>query len=121
MRISLALFSTILLAFIAPLAVDACTRDDHCVPSSCCHATACVDTTKVPAPNCTEVMCTGGCHMESLDCGGECRCSKSQVCSPYIRTGMPPDSSPQHQWVDLSNQPPAAPQKIIRYVKRLRK
>lgn len=117
-----ALVVAVLTIVVCPFTSEACSRDDHCVPSSCCHATQCVDTTKVTPPNCTDVMCTSGCHMHSLDCGGECRCSaKRHVCKPYIRFAMPPDSSPNHEWVDLSNQPPPQPQRTIRYIKRVRK
>jgi hypothetical protein len=113
-----------LLAFALP--VQGCTRDDHCVPASCCHARTCVDLTKVDAPNCTTVLCTGGCHLNSLDCGGECRCSKSRVCAPFFRAGMPPDAAPEHQWVDTNNnnnnqQSSQQTQKTVKYVKRVRK
>ena len=41
-----------------------------CVPSDCCHATACV--LKSEAPNCTGRLCSMSCETD-LDCGmGSC-------------------------------------------------
>ncbi|CUG91444.1 membrane-associated protein, putative [Bodo saltans] len=88
----------VLVAVVAILATVAwtsfaCETDDHCRPSSCCHSNQCVDTTKAPPPNCTDVLCTAGCEHDTLDCGGECMCTASKVCAPHVRAGMPPDGA----------------------------
>lgn len=72
---------------------DACETDFDCRPTSCCHATGCVDTTVAPAPNCTDVLCDTQCVHFTLDCGGRCLCNeKTKVCSTLIRSGvLPPD------------------------------
>ena len=51
---------------------DACTTDADCVPSVCCHASACV--ARASAPDCDGTVCTTDCRSGTLDCGGGCLC-----------------------------------------------
>ncbi|CUG60820.1 membrane-associated protein, putative [Bodo saltans] len=97
MLASLTMLFCICVLLTTPSCVSACKADFDCRPSSCCHSTGCVDITKAPPPDCSEVLCSAECQHNTLDCGGECRCNtKLGVCKPYIRAGMPPDSA--HTW-----------------------
>ena len=50
-----------------------CVSDADCVPSECCHPTAC--TARARRPNCAAVSCTMMCAPDSLDCNqGSCVC-----------------------------------------------
>ena len=57
-----------------------CSTDSGCVPSTRCHPNSCVN--KNSAPNCSGMMCTMMCAVDTLDCGqGSCGCigGKCQV------------------------------------------
>lgn len=50
-----------------------CTRDNDCVPASCCHASKTVN--KLHAPDCEGILCSMECVPETTDCGqGEIKC-----------------------------------------------
>ncbi len=50
-----------------------CTKDEECVPDSCCHAKSCA--IRNSAPSCQGVVCSQECEPGTLDCGqGSCRC-----------------------------------------------
>ncbi|HEY6557774.1 MAG TPA: hypothetical protein VI072_10890 [Polyangiaceae bacterium] len=55
---------------------NACSKDDDCVPASCCHSSACV--ARGQAPDCKATMCTMECRPATLDCGGSCLCQNGQ-------------------------------------------
>jgi hypothetical protein len=48
-----------------------CSQDSDCAPSSCCHATSCINKANVKPCN---LLCTQSCET-ILDCGqGSCKC-----------------------------------------------
>jgi len=49
----------------------------ECVPSTCCHPSACVSASE--APDCSDVACTQECAPGTLDCGqGSCEFIKGE-------------------------------------------
>ena len=51
----------------------ACSVDDDCVPSACCHAKDAVN--RASAPDCQGIYCTMSCEHGTLDCEyGEVKC-----------------------------------------------
>lgn len=92
----------------AAKAVDTrCTVDADCVPSSCCHATACISAASV-SKDCSDVLCNAICKPFTLDCGGECRCV-NRNCSSVIRAGRPPPG--------VEFKPPSEAPKGFQYVR----
>jgi len=67
---------------LQPPAGGECSSDSDCVPSTCCHPSACV--TKEKAPDCSGLACSMDCAPGTLDCGqGNCAC-KSGECKAEI-------------------------------------
>ncbi len=64
---------------------DACNTDADCVPSGCCHPTACGSRAHQPA--CGDAVCTSECRYGTLDCGGACLC-QGGLCA--ARLSVPP-------------------------------
>jgi hypothetical protein len=65
----------------ATAAGGACSKNEDCVPASCCHPSSCVP--RASAPACGEVMCTMECRSKTLDCGGRCLCEAGR-CSAKL-------------------------------------
>lgn len=54
-----------------------CTTDADCVQNECCHASGCVS--KENAPDCSGVVCSQECALNTLDCGqGRCVCENGK-------------------------------------------
>jgi len=46
--------------------------EESCVPTSCCHATSCINENL--KPNCSNILCTMECKPGTMDCGaGNCK------------------------------------------------
>ncbi|MEP7123271.1 MAG: hypothetical protein ABJE95_20250 [Byssovorax sp.] len=78
-----ALFSILFVACGGNINVsnDSCGSDSDCVPTTCCHATAC-GAKPTPAVACT-VACTADCRGGTLDCGGDCFCDAGH-CAAHL-------------------------------------
>ena len=65
-------FLVLLLVFFVIAKSFPKNKNLECVPSSCCHATSCVE--KSQAQDCRGIACTQECKPGTLDCGqGECK------------------------------------------------
>lgn len=54
-----------------------CTKDDDCVPATCCHPNDAVN--KAHAPDCRGLGCTMMCEPGTIDCGqGAIKCLENQ-------------------------------------------
>ena len=71
---------------------DRCRSDKDCVPATCCHATACVASSK--APKCDDVACTMDCQGGTMDCGGGCACMDG-VCAAKLFSFADPSAAPR--------------------------
>lgn len=70
---------------------SACSKDEDCVPASCCHPSTCV--ARSAAPDCKAVMCTMECRPATLDCGGSCLCQNGQCAAKLNEPGKEPKTN----------------------------
>ena len=68
----------------------ACTKDEDCVPASCCHPSTCVAADA--APECGGTMCTADCRAGTMDCGGGCQCQDGR-CAARLAVSFEPGPS----------------------------
>jgi hypothetical protein len=66
---------------------NACSKNEDCVPSSCCHPSTCLPRGR--APDCKAVLCTMECRPATLDCGGSCLCQNGQCAAKLNDLGGP--------------------------------